>query len=251
MKFRLKAFGLHLLCSASVLGVVWGSLYWGWYHWPGWYLDDVLSVIGVMAGVDLALGPMLTFVVGNPLKSRRDLARDVGLIVLVQIVALVYGSMALWSGRPLYYTFSADRLELVRASDLEPAEIALGLTRNPELAPRWYKPLRWVWARFPEDPKIANDILSSAVMGGSDVIDMPQYFRRWEEGLPELRKQLKGVDKLANLSEKDKKRVKARMTARGFNADAPSTMIMTGRGAPLVAVFERSSVQIQALIQSD
>lgn len=251
MKFRFKAFGLHLLCSAGVLAVVWGSLYWGWYHWPGWYLDDVLGVVGVMAGVDLALGPLLTFVVGNPLKSRRALARDVGIIVLVQIVALVYGSMALWSGRPLYYTFSADRLEMVRASDLEPAEIALGLKRNPSLAPHWYTPLRWVWARFPDDPKIANDIVSSAVMGGSDVIDMPQYFRRWEEGLPDLRKQLKVVDKLTNLSDKDKKRVKTRMAARGFKPDAPIAMIMTGRGAPLVAVFDLGSAEIQALIRSN
>lgn len=250
MKFRFKALGLHLLCSAGVLAVVWGFLYLGWYHWPGWYLDDVLSIIGIMAGVDLALGPLLTFVVGNPNKSRRELTRDIGVIVAVQIVALVYGSMALWSGRPLYFTFSADRLELVRASDLEPSEIALGLKRNPAFAPHWYQPLRWVWARLPDDAKTANDIVSSAIMGGSDVIDMPQYFKRWQDGLPDLRKQLKVVDKLTNLSDKDKQRVKVRMSARGFKPVAPITMIMTGRSAPLVAVFDPESVRIVALIRS-
>jgi len=30
MKFRLKAFGLHLLASASVLTLILGALYLGW-----------------------------------------------------------------------------------------------------------------------------------------------------------------------------------------------------------------------------
>jgi len=250
MKFRLKASGLHLLGSAAALSLVWGILYLGWYRWPGWYLDDVLSLIGVMAGVDLALGPTLTLVVANAAKSRRELTRDIGVIVIVQLAALVYGGIALWNGRPLYYTFSVDRLEMVRASDLDPDQIAQARTKNPELAPHWYSPVRWVWARFPDDKKAADSILWSAISGGSDIIDMPQYFRRWEDGLPDLRKKLKIVDKLGNLSAKDVERVKARMIQRGFGPDQPITMIMTGRGAPLVAVIDPSSAHIQALIRS-
>jgi hypothetical protein len=251
MLFRLKACGLHLLGSAAALSLVWGILYLGWYHWPGWYLDDVLSVVGVMAGIDLALGPTLTLIIANAAKSRRELTRDIGVIVIVQLVALVYGGTALWGGRPLYYTFSMDRLEMVRASDLDPDQIAQARAKNPTFAPYWYSTIRWVWAPFPDDKKTADSILQSAISGGSDIIDMPQYFKRWEAGLPELRKQLKTVAKLSNLSFKDVERVKTRMSQRGFAPDRPIAMIMTGRGAPLVAVIDPSSARIQALIRSN
>ncbi|HYL72372.1 MAG TPA: fimb protein, partial [Candidatus Dormibacteraeota bacterium] len=106
MRFRLKAFGLHLTGSACALGLALGSLYLGWYRWPGWYLTGVLHVLVIVAIVDLGLGPTLTLIIANPRKPRRELARDIGIIVSVQIAALIYGAATLWQGRPLYYTFS-------------------------------------------------------------------------------------------------------------------------------------------------
>src|SRR6267378_7477920 len=100
MRFRLKAFGLHLSASATLLTLILGSLYLGWYRWPGWYLTGVLHVVVILAIVDLALGPTLTLIVANPRKPRRELTRDIGIIVTVQIAALVYGAATLWHGRP-------------------------------------------------------------------------------------------------------------------------------------------------------
>ena len=101
MKFRLKAFGLHLLGSTTALTLILGALYLGWYHWPGWYLSEAVHVILVMVGVDVVLGPLLTLIVANSKKSLRELGRDIGIIVTVQLVALIYGTTTLWSGRPL------------------------------------------------------------------------------------------------------------------------------------------------------
>ena len=63
MHFRLKAFSLHLLSSATVLTTILGSLYFGWYRWPGWYLTDVTTVVLVMVCVDVVLGPTLTLII--------------------------------------------------------------------------------------------------------------------------------------------------------------------------------------------
>src|ERR1700741_2187941 len=130
MPFRLKAFGLHLLGSASALTLILGGLYLGWYRWPGWYLAGALRVLVIVAIVDVGLGPTLTLIVANPRKLRRALARDIGIIVAVQVVALIYGATTLWQGRPLYYTFSVNRLELVQASDIDASEAALGRRQN-------------------------------------------------------------------------------------------------------------------------
>ncbi len=153
MRFRFTAFGLHLAGSACALTMILGGLYLGWYRWPGWYLTGVLHVLLIVAVVDLALGPTLTLIIANPHKPRRELARDIAIIVTVQIAALVYGAVTLWQGRPLYYTFSTDVLEMVQASDIEAAELALARRDNPLLAPHWYSLPRWVWAPLPDKPQ--------------------------------------------------------------------------------------------------
>jgi len=55
----------------------------------------------VMIGVDVVLGPMLTFIFANTKKPRRELARDLGVFVVFQLCALTYGSLSLWNCRLL------------------------------------------------------------------------------------------------------------------------------------------------------
>ena len=248
MGFRLKAFALHLASSAAVLSLVLVALYAGWYRWPGWYLTGVARVVTIMVGVDAALGPLLTMVVANPGKPRRELARDIGIIVAVQLVALVYGTATLWQGRPLYYTFSEDRLEIVQASALLPDEVERGREQNPALAPHWYSLPRWVWAPLPEDPEERDGIMASAIVNGQDVIDMPRYFRPWEQGLPALRRQLKRVDALAMFSPGERKSLKARMAELGLPADQPVATFMMGRDARLLVVFDPATARILAIL---
>src|SRR5258706_173674 len=99
MKFRLQAFALHVAGSATVITLVLGALYLGWYRWPGWYLSGALGVVPILAGVDVSLGPLITLLIASPRKPRRSLARDVSIIVAVQLAALAYGAATLWQGR--------------------------------------------------------------------------------------------------------------------------------------------------------
>jgi hypothetical protein len=179
MGFRLKAFGLHLATSATVLTLVLGLLYLGWYHWPGWHLADVWHVVLVMIGVDVVVGPLLTFVVAQSTKPRRELTRDIAIIAVVQLCALSYGTVSLWHGRPLYYAFSENVLQLVQAYDIDASEWTLGDRNNPELAPHWYSLPRWIWAPLPQDADERQKIVTAAITGGDDVISMPRYFKPW------------------------------------------------------------------------
>jgi hypothetical protein len=247
MHFRLKLFSLHLLSSAAVLTLILGSLYFGWYRWPGWYLTDVTQVVVVMVCVDVVLGPTLTLIIANQNKSRRVLARDIGIIVAVQLCALTYGSVSLWSGRPLYYAFSENVLQLVQAYDINADEAKLGREQNPRLAPHWYSLPRWIWAPLPQDPDERKKIFEAAISGGDDVISMPRYFKRWEEGLPALRSQLKRVDDVAYFAKTEKKTLKDKMKAAGLADNQMNTMPLTGRGHPLLAVIDPASLKINAV----
>jgi hypothetical protein len=250
MGFRLKAFGLHLLASTVGLSSILGALYLGWYRWPGWHLADVVHVVIVMAGVDIVIGPLLTFVIARSTKPRRELTRDIAMIVAVQLCALIYGAVSLWHGRPLYYAFSENVLQLVQAYDIDADELALARRQKAELAPHWYSLPRWIWAPLPQDPDERAKIVSSAVTGGDDVISMPQYYKPWEQGLPALRAQLKQVDSVGYFSSADKKSLKERMRAAGLSSDQLNSIPLTGRGYPLLAVFDPASLKITAIFKA-
>jgi hypothetical protein len=250
MHFRLKLFSLHLLSSATVLTLMLGCLYFGWYRWPGWYLSDVTRVVLVMVCVDVVLGPTLTFIIANQKKSRRELTRDIGIIAAVQLCALTYGSVQLWSGRPLYYAYSEGVLQLVQAYDINAKEAALGRQQNPAFAPHWYSLPRWIWAPLPQNSDEARKIVSSTISGGDDVISMPKYFRRWEDGLSSLRSQLKKVDDVAYFPKSEKKIFREKMKAAMLSDDELDAMPLTGRGHPLLAVFDPTSLRIIAIYKS-
>jgi hypothetical protein len=251
IQFRLKAFGLHLLGSACALSLVLGGMYFGWYRWPGWYLSGVVHIVGIVLLVDIVIGPTLTLVVANSSKLRKELTRDVAIIVTVQLVALGYGAVTLWMGRPLYYAFSVNCLELVQASDLKSPEIALGRRDNPQLAPYWYSRPRWIWAPLPKDPHEAAQIIQGTIFGGKDVVQMPRMFRPWEQGLPELRTQLTTVDQMKYFSRREKQRLKSRMQRLGFADDQPDTLVFWGGGLRLLAVFDARTLRIRAFLRPD
>ena len=250
MRFRLKAFSLHLLSSATALTLILGSLYFGWYRWPGWHLADVTTVVLVMVCVDVVLGPTLTFIIANQKKSRRELTRDIGIIVAVQLCALIYGSVSLWNGRPLYYAFSESVLQLVQAYDIDAKDAEAGRQQNPALAPHWYSLPRWIWAPLPQNAEESRKIIVSAITGGDDVISMPKYFKPWDDGLASLRSKLKKVDDVAYFAKGEKMKLKERMKAAGLRDDQANTMPLTGRGHPLLAVFDPGTLKIMGTFKA-
>ena len=250
MRFRLKALGLHLLASSCALSLILGTLYFGWYRWPGWYLADVVHVVVVMAGVDVVVGPLLTFVIARSSKPRRELVRDISMIVAVQLFALIYGATSLWNGRPLYYAYSEGVLQMVQAYDIDAQESALGRRQNPQFAPHWNSLPRWIWVPLPQDPQARETIVGSAIAGGDDVISMPQYFRSWEQGLPTLRTQLRKVDDVGYFTGADKKKLKGLMRTAGFATDQLNSMPLTGRGPPLLAVFDPAHLTLTAIFKA-
>jgi len=249
MNFRLRSFGLHLLASAVALALIFGTLYFGWYRWPGWYLADVSRVVLVMAGVDIVVGPLLTFTVASPGKPRRELARDIMVIVAIQLFALIYGTMSVWNGRPLYYAFSENLLQVVQAYDIDSREWALARQQKPEFAPHWYSLPRWIWAPLPDNSDEANKIVQSAMQGGFDVTARPAYYKPWASGSAELRSQLKRVDGNKFFSLKEQTLLKQRMTVLGLAPDRANSIALTGRKRPLLVVFDPSNLRLLAYIK--
>lgn len=252
MRFRLKAFGFHLLGSASLLTLVLGGFYLGWYRWPGWYLTGVRHIAVLVVSIDVALGPLLTLVVASPAKPGRELVRDIAVIIAVQLAALAYGSTTLWRGRPLYYAFSAaNGLQLVQAVDLSSSEIALGRRDNPSLAPTWHSPTRWVLALLPDSKPARQQAIQAMIASRADLVQMPRYYRPWNQGLSLLRKHLSLIRDQTTFTKTERQTLEAKMRRRGLAPDQKDTILLTGRGTPILAVLDPHTLQIKAILAPD
>jgi hypothetical protein len=244
MGFRLKAFAAHISASACVLAVLLGILYLGWYRWPGWYVTNFLHVTSILLTVDVTMGPLFTLLVANPRKPRRVLARDVGVIVTLQLVALAYGIVTLWGGRPLYYAYSQKELETVAASQVPASEAELARLQNPHFAPHWYNLPRLVYASLPSGA-------ASPTASRIDVTQMPRYFKPLSDGGNALRADLRKVNDQSIFTRAEKRLLTERMAQRGLAVDQPNTLFMIGRDRPVLAVFDLKSLRLEAIIRAN
>ncbi len=240
MSFRLRAFALHLFASASLLSVVLAVLYLGWYSWPGWYLLGAETIVGLMLLVDVGIGPLGTLVVANPAKPSRELMRDIALIVIVQLMALGYGAQTLWSGRPLYYAFSLDRIEIVTSSEFDQEVIDSANKKGAAIIPGWSSRPTWIWAPLPDDPALRNEIIASALTGGHDVTSRPEYFHPLPEGAAAMRERYIALPKLVGkgFSEHD---YEARLATLDRPADSLGALPIEGRTRDGIYIFDRAS----------
>ncbi len=101
---------------------------------------------------------------------------------------------------------------------------------------------------MPEDASEAAKIAEGTLFGGKDVIDMPRYFKPWEQGLPRLWTQLSRVDDIKYLSKNEKQSLRALMAARGLRSDETNALIMWGGSRRLVAIFDRNTQRLRVLL---
>ena len=240
--FRFKVSGLHLLASASTLFLIIGVLYLGWYAWPGWYLMGADNLVGILVLVDVGLGPLATLVVSSPAKSRQELRRDIAMIVLVQMIALGYGVGTLWTGRPLFYAFSLDRIEVVPAAAFDEQALEKARQLKAAIMPSWSSLPQWIWAPLPDDPEERKSIIAKAVWGEADVVSMPQYFRPYKDAVTAMQERYLPTQVLMfgghGLSEVD---YQAEITRLGRSEAELGVLPVQGRSKDGAWIFDRTS----------
>lgn len=124
---RLKSAGRvalwHLLGSALVAAAAAALVLGLWYPPPYDALSGGMHLFGLLVGADLVCGPLLTLVLFSPQKKRAELMRDLGLVGLLQVMALLYGLWTVAAARPVFLAFEGDRFRVVSAADIEPADL--------------------------------------------------------------------------------------------------------------------------------
>jgi len=116
VKAKVKAAGIHLGISLLIfLGILYVILF-QWYPGPFFTAEGGWNGIMLMAAVDLVLGPTLTLIIFNHTKAKKEIVLDLSLIVVIQISAMIWGGLQVYSERPValvmwegtFYTVTED-----------------------------------------------------------------------------------------------------------------------------------------------
>lgn len=109
---------LHLLASLAIAISIAMLVFWLWFPYPYRELVGGRELFLLIISIDAICGPLLTAIVFNPKKSKRELTQDLCLVALIQLAALSYGLFILSQARPVYTVFEVDRFRVITAADV-------------------------------------------------------------------------------------------------------------------------------------
>jgi hypothetical protein len=112
-RIKFKAFTYHALISLIVAALVTLLVKLVWYPAPYDQLCGGLSLLFLVISVDLVLGPLLTFVVFDLTKSKKELVRDLVVVGFLLIICLLYGLYAVFLARPVVVVFNGKQFDVV------------------------------------------------------------------------------------------------------------------------------------------
>jgi hypothetical protein len=98
---KLKATGVHLSMSVIVFVYLAYQIYYNWYPQPYFAVDGGWQGIRLIGAVDLVLGPLITFLIFDLRKRRREILLDLTVIAVIQFGALAYGISLTYNQRPV------------------------------------------------------------------------------------------------------------------------------------------------------
>jgi hypothetical protein len=193
---RYQAFGLHLsgsvliaLCSAALVFLV-------WYPSPLAEATGVTNIFLMLLVVDVVIGPFITLIVFNT--AKKELKRDLLIILLLQVAALLYGLHAVFIARPVYVVYNASQFDLVYANDLSDEKLAKVTNPLFKSIPLWGP--ETIAAQFPDNTQTTSDIVLSAISGGDDLPQMPEYYLPYADKKAQIIKAIKPLESLRKLN---------------------------------------------------
>ncbi len=121
IKSKLKASAIHMTASLLIVSIYLGLVYFQWYPYPFYAIENTWDVIQLVIGIDLILGPALTLIVYKP--GKLNLKFDLSAIILLQLAALSWGVWATFEARPAFVVFERSRATILSHNEITPSEI--------------------------------------------------------------------------------------------------------------------------------
>ncbi len=236
---RWKASGLHLAISALIALTVVMLVLALWYPAPYFSTMGGETLLRLLIGVDVVLGPLITLIIFDTRKP--ELKQDLVMIVIVQIVALAYGSYVMFEARPVYNVFNGDRFRAVSANSIDAESRARAAPEYRSL------PLSGpliIGARPPADPQEVVRISLGALTGGADVEHLPHLFVPYRDVAADVARIARPLVELSRRGPEEAGLVSAFVAAHGGGTRSLGYVPVVARSRDFVAIVDRADGQV-------
>jgi hypothetical protein len=230
---RVWAAGLHLLISGAVALLAAVLVLAVWYPREYSVLAGGRGLFWLLVSVDVVMGPLLTLVVFNERKPRRELVRDLGVIGALQLAALVYGLSTVYQARPVALVFEVDRFRVVSAADVYLDEL-------PQADPAYHRlPLWGPWLLGTRTSGSGDERLKAIdlAMKGYDLGQRPTYWRPYDASREDALKRSRPVSALLQKYPSAQADISARVDALRLPVDSARFLPIMAR-ADWVALLD-------------
>jgi hypothetical protein len=242
---RVSAAAIHLGLSAAIGVAVLACMLLVWYPPPYFEAAGGKGLILLLLGVDVVLGPLLTFVVFNP--AKKSLPFDLAVIAGLQVAALVYGMHVMFAARPVYSVFNVDRFTLVTASQIDDAAFSKAppaFRRLPATGPQV------IAARLPTDPAKRRE-LTDLALAGIDLPQLPEYYLPYADEASAAAARARPVAELERKFPDARAAIAKLAQQTGVAADAMGQLPFRGRDRDLTVIVDRRSGAVLAMLPYD
>lgn len=230
IKPRLKAAAIHLGASAVIAITAAGIVLGLWYPPPYDQLSGGRQLFILLISVDVVVGPLLTLVVFNVLKPRRELIRDLSIIGIMQLSALAYGMNTVFVARPVVAAFEVNLVRVVAANQVLLTELprAKYLSVLPLDGPRI------VGTRRANNKELDESI--STAFQGFDIGQRPAYWTSWD-GQSALKASMTAMELIKRYPHAQAD-IESRLSALGLDSSSAHVLPVLAHSRGWVAVLD-------------
>jgi len=189
---RAKASVLHLGVSVIVAVLSAALVFLLWYPYPYREISGGRELFLILVSVDVIIGPLITLAIFDIEKPKRELRRDLLLVVLFQLIALGYGLRTMAMARPVHLVFEIDRFRVVHAVDIPP-ELVNKTPANIEVFPIGGPTLLGIRSFNSEKEKMDATL---AALQGLQLSYRPEFWQTYDRSRGDVLRIAEPIDKL-------------------------------------------------------
>lgn len=235
---RWKAAAIHLGISLIIALLVSSVIYFVWYPSPYFVVAGGSTLMLLIMGVDVVVGPFLTLAVFK--SGKKGLKFDLAVITALQITAFCYGLSVIALARPIYIVMAIVRFVPVYANELSNADLATARV-SAFSRPSWTGPVL-VGAQMPTDINEKNDLMFAAA-AGKDIDKFPRYYVPYAQVADAALARAKSLGELAARSPQNRAMIDAFVKTHGLQTDDLVYLPLRGRTSEFSMVLSRVTKQ--------
>jgi hypothetical protein len=241
---RWQASAIHLALSAAIGAAVIALMLAVWYPPPYFVAMGGDTLILILIGVDVVIGPLLTLIVFDPRK--KSLKFDLAVIALLQLSALAYGIHVMFEARPVYNVFVVDRFEAVAANQVDPESLAK--VTAPEFRTLPVTGPQIIAARQPDDAQRQADIVISAMSGGADLANLADLYVPYAQFRQAAARRARPLAELVKRQPGDAAAIRSFVAGSGRAEDAVGFLPMKARNRDMTVIVDARSGDVVGIL---